>query len=390
MTDVDYADDSPMLAHARGDDFAHMMAPQQRTGELIVPGTTSLSPRQVGDLFGTLTTAQPVIKDRDIGRLMQTLKALAQTFGDSYVYSWDVKDKNSKRGDGKTTIEGPTIQLANDLAREYGNCCLDIREIEGPTHWVFYGRFIDLQTGYTLTRAFRQRKNALAGKYEDDRKLDMSYQMGQSKCLRNVVINALRNYAEFMMEEAKNALPDKIAKNPEKYAEAIRRGLAQYGVAEADACKMVGRAMGEWTHKDMARVFGALKAIAEGLTTVAEVFPKDGPVVDEETGEVHNEQTRASPMSGGAKSSAAPAKAAAAANPGEAKAPASSSPSPGQAPHHQEPEGDERPAEPRQEAKAEPAPKAQAASKPAPATPPKGEQPAKKQPAKKPGALFTE
>lgn len=293
MTDQDPRDVD--LADPRREDFGKMM---QGNMEVLPPNMQQqLSPRQVGDLFGTLTTAQPVIKDRNIPALMQTLKALAQAFGDSYIYSWDVNDKNSKRPDKKTTIEGPTIQLANDLAREFGNCGLDIRLTDEGTHWTFYGRFIDLQTGYTLTRPFRQRKNAMAGKYEDDRKLDMSFQAGASKCLRNVTVNALRNYVEFMMEEARRAVTDKIKKDPDFYQQAINRGLEKFGVAQQSAETMIGRKRDEWTVRDIAKVFGVLKAIAEGLVDVSEAFPKDGPQTPEPE---NNTETTASNGDGAA------------------------------------------------------------------------------------------
>ena len=372
MTERD-DDTELMLTDPRGDDFGAAMGAQARQ-EVMVPGVHTMSPRQVGDLFGTLTTAQPVIKERDHGRLMQTLKALASSFGENYVYMWDVNDKNSKRADKKTTIEGPTIQLTNDLAREYGNCALDIREIESNTHWVFYGRFTDLQTGYTLTRAFRQRKNALAGNYENDRKLDMAYQMGQSKCLRNVVDNALRNYAEFMMEESKRALPDKIKADPEKYNKWITKGLDQFGVGEQDAARAVGRPRDEWTNRDMAKVFSALKAISEGLTTAAEAFPKDGPVMhDAETGEVKETGAKTAP-----KESAGGSKPAAEAT-AEDGTKAGKLPSSAEADPLDIPEGLKRTA--KEPEKAKEAPKASSA--------PKAE-PAKKAAAKKPAALFGE
>lgn len=278
----DYADDDIQLADPRQESFGAAMTTRQE----VMPANMQLSPRQVGDLFGTLTTAQKVIVNRDHQQLMTRLKALTASFGDTYIYSWDVNDKNSKRADKKTTIEGPTIKLAMDLAREYGNCSVDVREVEGPTFWIFYARFTDLETGYQLTRSFRQRKNALAGNYENDRKLDMAYQMGQSKASRNVVVNALSNYIEFMMTEAKRAAVAAIEKSPKKYIEAILRGLEKFGIPLSAAEQSVGRVEAEWVARDIAKVMNGLKAINEGLADAREVFPHtvtNVPTEDEET-----------------------------------------------------------------------------------------------------------
>ncbi|MEI6283434.1 MAG: hypothetical protein WCP82_12090 [Alphaproteobacteria bacterium] len=281
-----------MLADARSDDgdFGSRMAAAQ---QVMVPvQSRNLTPRQVGDLFGTLITAQPGIEKRSVPVLMQTLKVLAETFGDDYIYSWDVKDKNSKRQDGKTTIEGATVQLTNDLAREFGNCQLESRSIDEGTHWEIYSRFCDLQTGYSITRGFRQRKNAVAGKYEDDRKLDMAYQIGQSKSQRNVVVNALRSYSEYMVKIAKGALISKIQEDKEYYLDRIRKGLPKFNIGQQSAEAVVGSTMKDWDVRDIARVFSALKAVAEGLVDAKEAFPQDGPRVDDD-GVVDETQTSA-------------------------------------------------------------------------------------------------
>ena len=347
-----------LLPDARIEEFGRsMMATEPQN-----LGALQVTPRLVGDLFGKVITAQPVIAKRDVHALMQTLRTLAETFGDDYIYAWDVNDKNSKRKDGKTTIEGPTINLANDLAREFGNNDLDVREVEGPNHWIFYGRFTDLQTGSSLTRAFRQRKNAAAGKYEDDRKLDIAYQIGQSKCLRNVVVNALRSYSDFMFKVAKGALIKKIEADPERYLEAIARGLETYKITLQSAEATVGRPKSEWDRRDIAKIYSALKAIAEGLVDAREAFPQDGPSVDPETGEV--KETESSARKG---DETAPQDVGAEAEAGERVSQAPTSP----AKAEKKVDLDKHPrGEP--EAKAEPATKA----------------PAKKAPAKKPAALF--
>lgn len=383
MTTSDYQDDQDvMLADARQEDFGSRMAGAVAP---VMPANHLMTPRQVGDLFGTLMTAQPVVKARDHKHLMIRLKALAASFGDTYEYSWRVKDKNSKAPDGKTEVSGPTIKLAMDLCREYGNCAVDIREIEGPTHWTFYARFVDLETGYSLTRAFRQRKNALQGKYEDDRKLDMAYQMGQSKASRNVVVNALSNYVDHMRTEAARSSVGAITQDPKKYLEGIQRGLEKFAIDISRAEGMVGRIQKEWSPRDIAQVMNGLKAINDGMADARDVFPDDAEVPHDQDGVVQDKKTQepgeptdpgntdsgegAAAASSEAKPAGAAKKVEAPSAPaGEAAKPKASKP---KAPPPPEPEPeDEREGEPEE---SEPAPAAEPARKPA---------------AKKPAGLF--
>lgn len=238
----------------------------------LIPPNTQLSPRQVNDLFGSVMVAQSVIKARNIEHLMQKMTVLAAQFGDKYVYSWDVK----KKGGGVDTIEGGTVDLAYDLAREYGNNCTDVRALDFPAYIEFYARFTDLETGYTTTRAFRQRKNQTAGgRMDADRQLDITYQIGQSKAIRNVTLKALSSFAEYCIEEAKRGMYDKIKKDPKKYLEAIERGLEKFQIDIKVVELQVSRTKANWTVRDIANVFAKLKSIDEGMAAAHEVFPQE-------------------------------------------------------------------------------------------------------------------
>ena len=51
---------------------------------------------------------------------------------------------------------------------------------------------MDLETGFTLDRQFRQAKKwTVHGKFDESRKEDIRFQIGQSKAVRNVILNAL-------------------------------------------------------------------------------------------------------------------------------------------------------------------------------------------------------
>ena len=184
------------------DEFA-ATAPRESTN--LVPAGVFAAPAE--RVFG----AQPVAVHRDEGKILQKLKSLAAAAGDDWYYRYPVrkKVKDEKTGRDEWTIdhiEGPSIKLANDLARLYGNCDIDTRVFDLGDSWVFYARFMDLETGHALTRPFQQRKSQKALRTDDARALDIAFQIGVSKAIRNVIVNALQTFADFAFEEAKNAL----------------------------------------------------------------------------------------------------------------------------------------------------------------------------------------
>lgn len=235
--------------------------------------------------------AQQVAVYRDEARILQKLAALGAAAGDDWFYRFPVKNKNGQ----KDFIEGASIKLANDVARIYGNCEVDTRVIDLGPSWLIYARFTDFESGYALTRPFQQNKNASKmGGSDSDRRLDIAFQIGVSKAIRNVVVNALQTFSDFAFEAARNSLIDKIGKDVKKWQEKTLQGLANHGVDPQRVEFVIGRSAKDWTAPDLAKIIAMMKAIADGMTTVDETFPpKDkqvGEQVDRETGEV-SEQT---------------------------------------------------------------------------------------------------
>jgi hypothetical protein len=215
--------------------------------------------------------AQEVAVRRDEERVLQRLRVLAAGMGEQYYYRFPVKNKKT----GKTDyIEGPSVKLANDLCRVYGNCEVDCRAQDMGDSWLFHARFIDLETGYSLTRPFQARKSgSKLGGSDDERRLDSAFQIGASKAIRNVVLNALQSFSDFAFDEARNALVDRIAKEGierwrERTAERIGNLVSLDRVEAA-----VGRKQSEWLAPDVSRIIAMGKAISDGMATVDETFP---------------------------------------------------------------------------------------------------------------------
>ena len=235
-------------------------APAPATGELMVSS------------FGGVITAQRVAVPRNEVAIRRKLAALCAAAGERYIYSWPVRDRANRR---TTTVQGPTIKLANDLARTYGNCVIDVRALDHPTFTMFYARFTDLESGYALVRAFRQRKDQDTGMRDIGRAEDIVFQIGQSKAIRNVVVNALASHVDFMVEEAEKNLLAMIENNREKAEDFIDRAAERYNIDMARIEAVVGRAKKKWTLRDVARVFSELRGISEGLTAADDIYPSE-------------------------------------------------------------------------------------------------------------------
>lgn len=225
----------------------------------------------------TVHGAQRVAVLRDERRIFERLRALAAAAGEEFYYRYPVRNK--RRGTTEW-IEGPSIKLANDVARIYGNDEVDCRFTEQAGTWIFYSRFVDLETGYSLTRPFRARANtSRLGGDDNERREDISFQIAASKSIRNVIVNALRTYSDFAFEEAKASLVDKIGSDIERWRRnAIDRIKAHVTLDRVEA--VVGRSAADWLAPDIARVIAMMKSVVDGMSALNETFP---PLVDKTT-----------------------------------------------------------------------------------------------------------
>lgn len=226
---------------------------------------------------GRIVTAQKVANPRDEGKIVQKMKVLCAINGQRYYYSWMVKDRQNNR---EVEISGPSIKMANDLARTYGNCWLGITEVvDTGTHWLFKAEFVDIETGYTYSRPFAQNKgkNVGSGMRDDTRREDMVFQIGASKAIRNCVVNALSAYIDYCMEESRKSALAWISQegNVQKANAFIDRALDEFGVSLARVEAVIGRKRADWTLKDTLRVTVEMRGIQEGLTNADEVYPTE-------------------------------------------------------------------------------------------------------------------
>lgn len=249
-------------------------------GTSIVPAGVFAAPAE--RVFG----AQPVAIKRDDGDILKKLKAMAAAAGDDWFYRFPVKAKVKDEATGQDKwvtdyIEGPSIKCANNVSRLYGNCDIDTRVFDMGDSYMFYARFMDLETGYSLTRPFRQRKGQKVMKTDAGRQEDIVFQIGASKAIRNVVNNALEFFTNYAANEAKNSIIEKVGKNLPAYRDKVLARLADLKVDIKRVEIVRGRAAKDWLAADVARTIAEIQAINDGMANVDDTYPQIGGQAEE-------------------------------------------------------------------------------------------------------------
>lgn len=240
---------------------------QPHTVQAVAQGQTALQVRS------TYATAMSVPVPRNLSAVERRLFDESQRAGDLFYYGW---------GEGDKRVEGPSVNLAIAAARCWGNCAVENLPVqETADAWIFTAAFVDLETGFTLSRQFRQSKKwAVHGRFDPERKDDIRFQIGQSKAVRNVVCNALPAWLMSQaIEHAKRGMRAKleryIADNGIAAAqELVVRGLAKHGVsAVAIAAKFAVAATSALTVDHLVILRGDLTALDEGNERAGALFP---------------------------------------------------------------------------------------------------------------------
>ena len=224
------------------------------------------------------TTAMRVARPRAprLNAIKEACLAEAELLGKGGFYVWDVQTK-----DGPKVVHGPSIGMMLVCARNWGDCAVDVEVQEHGRTFVFVASFVDLETGYNLRRAHRQRKSQNIGSgYEAERAEDMIFQIGQSKAIRNVIRNALPRW---LTEAAENAAADAAYSDVNKVgvAESAKRGIKafreDFGVTVEQLVAKIGRPVDDWTARDIVSLQTAMAALHGGEATVDQIFPTNDP-----------------------------------------------------------------------------------------------------------------
>lgn len=218
-----------------------------------------------------------VAKPRILKELARKVLQEAELSGEDFFYQWTVRSK-----DGPKIVEGVSIDGAMILVRNWGNCALPTDMVEdSPTHWMLKATFVDLETGFTLPRLFRQRKGESHQRKQGDdadRTLDIAFQIGQSKAQRNTVTKALPAWlVNRALETAQKAAEDRYAKDLPAYIKVAIEEFGKLGVSiDQLETKLGGRPQESWSTSDVRTLKGLHRAIQGRETTIDAEFPKPG------------------------------------------------------------------------------------------------------------------
>jgi hypothetical protein len=220
-------------------------------------------------------TAVAVQVPRTLKRVEQGVMEEAALMGDSWLYSWTTRNKDGSKG----AVEGEGIEAAKVLMRNWGNCtCPTTLVNETPTHWIFEAVFIDLETGMSFPKLFRQRKpGAGLGRMNADRAEDMAFGMGQSKAQRNAILAGMPAWLlDHAREEAKDAAERAIRDLPSAIDKAVKF-FEKSGVTLARLEARIGKPQAQWNKRDVVTLRVIANALKERNTTVDDEFPPEQP-----------------------------------------------------------------------------------------------------------------
>jgi len=219
------------------------------------------------------TTAVAVQKPRSFTRFVNNCMEEAKLAGSAFYYRWEVFDKQKGR---KVPIEGESIDMSMCLARNFGNDVVDVDVTETLSHYLFKGVFIDLETGFTAPRLFRQRKTqSISGKMDAERQEDIVFQIGQSKAIRNAIVRAMPKWLrDQMIDAAKGSELSKIKPENIHIARAkVMDFFGKYGVTQDRIEKERNKKADEWGPQDIVDLRGMATAVKEGRISPDDLFP---------------------------------------------------------------------------------------------------------------------
>ena len=261
-----------------------MLIDNETKGELIVAEHDSILPLNNSNFANgaiqtknRYVTAMAVLKPRNLNRVISKCVEEASIAGEEFIYSWK---------QGGSIIEGLTIGAALSIVRNFGNCFVDVDVEERSNAYIFTAYFCDLETGFNLSRSFRQNKASPKTKYgkdiyEGERGTDIIFQIGQSKAIRNVVLNAVPRWlATKVMEEAKNNAMATINNMGEvKARDLILRKIGNLKVDLGGVENIYGKSK-SWDKVKLVQLSSALKSLENGYEDEETLFPpiKNGSV----------------------------------------------------------------------------------------------------------------
>ncbi|MGE5410063.1 MAG: hypothetical protein ACM3MI_03810 [Clostridiales bacterium] len=223
------------------------------------------------------STAVQVIRARNLEAVERRCLMEAAIAGEEFLYQWPVRERQKDGSYKNKQLIGLSVGAALAIARNMGNNAVDVTVEEKPDAYYFHGAYIDLETGFNLRRAFRQRRTQNIGEKmkNDDRSQDIVFQIGQSKAIRNVVLNAIPVWlAKKVQDSALNSFSDKVEKDPTKYKKMCVDLAKKISVPLERLENKYGKEAG-WDSRKVVSLIADLRTLEDGYDDIDNIFPVD-------------------------------------------------------------------------------------------------------------------
>ena len=179
---------------------------------------------------------------------------------------------------GKTSVSGPTIRFAEELARCWGNIDYGIKELsqdKGKSEMQAYAW--DMETNTISTQNFtnphvRETGSQLITLTSQRDIYEANANMGARRLRSRILAILPADYVEAAIEECKRTL---AGSNDEPLIDRVKKmvvSFAKFGVTSEQIAKRLGRKVETMTADDFVEYIGIYNALKEGASKVSEWF----------------------------------------------------------------------------------------------------------------------
>lgn len=244
---------------------------ERQQSEYLNAGAVAIeSERAVAEAQGALVIAQRFPRDpfRAFERVMNACKRPG--LAASAFYSFP-------RGEGKP-VTGPTIRLAEELARCWGNISFGMRELsnrDGVSEIEAYAWDLETNTKSVQVFTVRHLRDKRGGPQALTDQRDI-YEIGANMGARRLRARILAILPDDLVDAAVQECKRTLAHGGgEPMPERIKRTVSNFaglGVSVAMLEEYLGHQMDKTTPDDLADLFGVFKAVRDGQAKVSEYF----------------------------------------------------------------------------------------------------------------------
>lgn len=237
------------------------------------------SQREVAEVQGAMTIAKKFPRDQQasLDRIMTACQR--KTLAETAVYQY---------AKGGTDISGPSIRLAETLAREWGNLQFGIRELEQRQGESTVEAFaIDLETNVRCVKVFQCRhvRHARNGDYKlnDPREIYELVANQGARRVRNCILGIIPgDVVEAALEQCESTLKTSCEVTPER-VKAMLEKFGTYKVTKEMIEARIQRRLDAMTPAQLLSLGKIYNSLKDGMSTAKDWFLEQAAEGDEST-----------------------------------------------------------------------------------------------------------